>query len=73
MKTIEEKPEILIGSVWHHKNGNQYRVLLIVNTKTDFPKKYPVTVVYENTHNFTKWSRPLSDWHRSMKLMKKGF
>ena len=56
---------VFVGSLWHHKNGNKYEVITIANseTKTD---RYPVTVVYKNIDNGTIWSRPLSDWHRSM-------
>lgn len=58
-------------SVWeHHPTGNLYRVLMITNQRTSHPDKYPVTVVYQNIHNDNTWSRPLSDWHRSMSLSK---
>lgn len=64
-----EYPEY--GSVWeHHPTGNIYRVLLITNQQTQRPDKYPITVVYENTNTGTTWSRPLSEWHRSMSLSK---
>ncbi len=53
------------GSLWEHKNDNEYEVITIANseTKTD---RYPVTVVYKNISNGVIWSRELSDWHRSM-------
>ena len=54
------------GSVWQHTNGNRYVVRAITNEYgTDFVR-YPVTVVYKGSTNGIMWSRPLSDWHRSM-------
>jgi hypothetical protein len=59
-----------LGSVWRHKNGNVYRVILITN---ELSKKaeYPITVCYENFHALPdgtrgKWSRHLRRWHGSM-------
>jgi hypothetical protein len=61
----------LIGSMWHHRNGNRYRVLMFTNTCTDAPdERYPVMVVYQNQSNGTVWSRRLDDWHRSMTEIK---
>lgn len=51
---------------YRHKNGNEYEVLLIANLGTERPEQYPVTVVYQHTKNGNVWSRPLSDWYRSM-------
>lgn len=50
--------------VWTHTSGRDYTVLLIANQHSENPK-YPPTVVYEGD-NGRVWSRPLSDWHRSM-------
>ena len=52
-------------SEWRHTNGNLYHVLCIANEHTERPDQYPVTVVYQGD-NGRIWSRPLSDWHRSM-------
>ena len=57
--------EIVPGSRWRHRNGNAYTVLMLANEHTDRPEKYPVTVVYQGD-NGRVWSRPLSDWRRSM-------
>jgi len=54
------------GSRWQHTNGNQYRVMTLANELTQRPDQYPVTVVYQNIYTQSVWSRPLSDWHRSM-------
>jgi hypothetical protein len=58
-------PEPSEGSVWQHRNGNRYLVLAIANHASDRPERYPKTVVYQGA-NGNIWSRPLSDWHRSM-------
>ncbi len=55
------------GSIWSHTNGNEYTVLLMANEYSENQDKYPTTVVYQGK-NKRIWSRPLSDWHRSMKL-----
>jgi hypothetical protein len=52
-------------SLWKHRNGNIYRVLLITNMQST-KEEYPVTVVYEGYVNREIWSRPLSTWHSSM-------
>lgn len=62
---ILSKPQI--GSVWEHTSGNKYIVLLISNTDSTKPN-YPETVIYKG-FNGKVWSRPLSDWCRSMTLI----
>ena len=58
-----------IHSRWQHTNGNTYRVTAITNAHATIQQKYPVTVVYEGK-NGNVWSRPFSDWHRSMTEIK---
>lgn len=53
------------GSRWTHRNGAPYTVLMIANADTQDEARYPVTVVYQGD-NGKVWSRPASDWHRSM-------
>ena len=60
----ESTPKIL--SLWKHKNGNKYLVLLVTNKKSTRQEEYPTTIVYMNIKNFTIWSRRYIDWHRSM-------
>lgn len=55
----------VIKSWWKHRNGNNYQVIMIANAFTDNEEKYPVTIIYKGL-NGRVWSRPLSDWHRSM-------
>ena len=58
--------DVILGSLWAYRNGNKYKVIALANTRTERPKEYPVTVVYENINNGAVWCRKLSDWHRSM-------
>lgn len=54
-----------IGTVWRHKNGNQYEVTGYSNkegTKIDYPK----TVHYRNVSNGEEYSRRLDRWQASM-------
>lgn len=55
------------GSVWRHRNGAKYAVLMIANSESQNPE-YPLTVVYRNVTNGKVWSRPASEWLRSMSL-----
>lgn len=54
-----------IGTIWRHKNGNQYEVTGYSNkegTKIDYPK----TVHYRNISNGEDYSRRLDRWMASM-------
>jgi len=53
------------GSLWQHKVGGKYLVLNLTNVHAVHPGTYKVTVVYQDEDGLI-WSRPLSDWHRSM-------
>lgn len=59
--------KVKAGQLWRHRSGNYYRVLAVANEYADDKTAYPVTVVY-SSENCVIWSRPLSDWHQSMKL-----
>lgn len=52
----------MLNTIWRHRNGNTYVVLLLAN---EHSTKYPVTVVYQGT-NGNVLSRPLDTWHDSM-------
>jgi len=60
----EGQPEI--GSKWRHYNGISYTVLHIANVGGS--DKYSETVVIQGT-NGKVWTRVLSDWYRSFKLI----
>jgi len=61
--------KVLANQYWKHYNGNEYEVLMLTN-ELSTNEQYPVTVVYKNIHTGSTWSKPLSDWHRSMTLTK---
>jgi hypothetical protein len=62
---MNEVPEV--GSKWRHAKGDIYEVAMISNGNTSDPERYPITVIYKSDSGV--WSRPLSDWHRSMVLV----
>lgn len=55
-----------VEDLWRHKNGNTYRVLFVTNLGKR-SEEHPPQVVYAGAFG-NVWSRPLSDWHRSMTL-----
>lgn len=60
--------EVTPLSRWTHRNGGIYAVILIANEHSENQDRYPTTVVYRDYDGKT-WSKPLSDWHRSMTKM----
>ena len=60
--------EVTPLSRWKHSNGRTYAVLLVTNEHSENQDRYPTTVVYRDYDGRT-WSKPLSDWHRSMTKM----
>jgi len=67
-KVNQEEPKVTpeIGSKWRHYNGIPYTVLHIANVGGS--DKYPETVVIQGA-NGKVWTRVLSDWYRSFKLI----
>lgn len=57
-----------LNSKWEHYNGNLYEVILIANEYTEYPDKYPITVVYKG-NNGRIWCRPLTKWFDSFTLI----
>ena len=51
-----------IDSLWRHKNGDFYRVILIANKDSKRIDEYPVTVVYKRLCDETIWCRPFYRW-----------
>ncbi len=51
--------EVKPGSTWMHYSGNRYTVICVANEESEYPEKYPVTVVYRSEFNRI-WSRPLA-------------
>ena len=58
------RPEKL--SFWQHKNGNIYVVIGLANEHSRNLEKYPVTVIYENPHSGTIWTKPLDNFLEKM-------
>lgn len=52
------------GSLWHHRNGLLFKVLMVVNEPNN--AKYPQIVVYEGVHNGKRWGKSLATWYASM-------
>lgn len=67
MNSQEGKPTVKKGTHWKHRNGCEYLIILLTNENSnpENSDKYPVNVVYIGM-NGNIWSRPLTDWHRSM-------
>lgn len=51
------------GSMWRHKNGHVYTVILIANEHSE-REDYPPTVVYEDEHGDV-YAKPLATFFRS--------
>ena len=66
---LNNLPEVEAGDEWVHRNGCTYIVDLFTNVGST-ESKYPETVVYHNVDSLKDYSRPLTDWHRSMTLVK---
>ena len=57
--------EVTIGSLWRHKaSGRFYQVYDLTNEASD-RVDYPRMVSYRRLIDGTKWSRLVSEWHRS--------
>ena len=57
-----------IDSIWKNKkSGELYQVYDYTNESADDERKdkYPVHISYRRISDETRWSRKLSDWHRS--------
>lgn len=53
------------NSLWRHKSGLSYRVIVVSNLKADRQDEYPITITYRRCMDNTVWSRPLSKWYGS--------
>lgn len=61
--SIYQKPAI--GSQWKHNSGAIYEVYDYTNVGSE-RADYPERVSYINIETGDKYSRDLTDWHRSM-------
>jgi hypothetical protein len=55
-------------SVWQHKRGSFYKVVLIANKNSEIPQRYPVTVVYQSQQGDVR-TMPLDKWRGCMKIV----
>jgi hypothetical protein len=64
MDSANNKPAL--HSIWKNKtSGNLYVVYDYTNEESTRLDEYPVRISYKRLVDGTKWSRSLSDWHRS--------
>lgn len=61
-----------VDTVWRHKNGNKYVVIMHSNVECTRPD-YPPTVIYKNKQTGVVYNKPLSEWYRSRVLMTKDW
>jgi hypothetical protein len=58
-----------VGTHWRHTGGGFFVVEGFANMETEFPVKYPQTIIYRGVVNGKVWARPLADWARSFTKM----
>jgi len=61
-----------LGSIWRHKDGEEYRVYDFTNTKTPGRPKYPPRVSYEALNDGAHFSGDLSDFEPRMTFVRDG-
>lgn len=66
---MEELKEVKAPSIWRHHSGRLHRVVMLTNTDSKYPERYPAQVVLLGM-NGQQWSRSISDWHRSFTWIK---
>jgi hypothetical protein len=55
-----------LDSIWQHKRGSFYKVVLIANKNSEIPQRYPVTVVYQSKDGDVR-TMPVDKWLSCMK------
>jgi hypothetical protein len=66
IKPENELPIPELSSIWQHKRGAYYKVVLIANKHSEIPGRYPVTVVYQSRDGDVR-TMPLDKWLSCMK------
>lgn len=62
----------LLGEIFvHNRKGTRYCLLELTNLMTTDHEKFPVTAVYFDLQNKTKWCRPLIEFDNSFSLVSK--
>ena len=60
--------EVCPGTRWRHRNGNYYRVRMIVNEHATDSDRYPLLVVYIDEEQRT-WCKSVSRFLAGMQLV----
>ena len=55
-----------LNSIWQHRRGAFYKVVLIANKNSEIPQRYPVTVVYQSKDGDVR-TMPVDKWLQCMK------
>ena len=55
---VDRADQVVPGSVWLHRNNNEYTVLDVANRHADDRKRYPLMVVYVDRQN-RSWAKPI--------------
>jgi len=55
------------GSMWRHRNGNDYVVIAVANLHADDPERYPKLVVYADEEE-RLWAKPVARFLSGMTL-----
>jgi hypothetical protein len=57
-----------LNSIWQHRRGTFYKVVLIANKNSEIPQRYPVTVVYQSKDGDVR-TMPVDKWRSCMKIV----
>lgn len=60
--------EVRPGTRWQHRNGNYYRVRMVVNEHADDPERYPLMVIYIDEQHRT-WCKSVARFLAGMTLV----
>ena len=68
---LDRTAQGVAGSVWIHRNSNEYTVLDVANRHADDRKRYPLMVVYVDKENRT-WAKPIGRFLAGMTRVAKS-
>jgi len=67
---LDRTAQVVPGSVWIHRNSNEYTVLDVANQHANDRKRYPLMVVYVDKENRT-WAKPIGRFLAGMTRVSK--
>ena len=67
---LDRTAQVVVGSVWIHRNSNEYTVLAVANKHASDHKRYPLMVVYVDKENRT-WAKPVERFLAGMTRVSK--